>query len=443
MIETLSDSTVVVSAVTEAALADSVAALTTKISEAKGEALLYTNNVWMLISAALVFIMSLGFACVESGFTQAKNTVNILFKNTVDTCIGLVMYAIVGFGLMYPGFTAGSYSWFGFGGFGLSLPDGYTAIGYFNGSYTYWTDYLFQAVFCATAGTIVSGAVAERIKISAYFIFTVFLTGFIYPVLGSWKWGSGWLNDLGFYDFAGSTVVHSVGGWAALAAVIILGPRIGKYVDGKSMTFGNSSAPLAVIGVFLLWLGWFGFNGGSVLSADPQLISLVCVTTALAAATGGIGGMIGGMIAFKRLDLGMVLNGILAGLVGITAGADQMSPNEAMLIGIVCGLAVVFAVILLDKLKLDDPVGAISVHGVCGVLGTLAVGVLGQKAGLDQLKAQLIGIGAMGGSVFVLSYLILFIMDKIMGIRVSAEHERQGLDSHEHGMRGYTITYED
>lgn len=443
MIETLSDSTVVVSAVTEAALADSVAALTAKISEAKGEALLYTNNVWMLISAALVFIMSLGFACVESGFTQAKNTVNILFKNSVDTCIGLVMYAIVGFGLMYPGFTAGSYSWFGFSGFGLSLPDGYTAIGYFNGSYTYWTDYLFQAVFCATAGTIVSGAVAERIKISAYFVFTVFLTGFIYPVLGSWKWGGGWLNDLGFYDFAGSTVVHSVGGWAALAAVIILGPRIGKYVDGKSMTFGNSSAPLAVIGVFLLWLGWFGFNGGSVLSADPQLISLVCVTTALAAATGGIGGMIGGMIAFKRLDLGMVLNGILAGLVGITAGADQMSPNEAMLIGIVCGLVVVFAVILLDKLKLDDPVGAISVHGVCGVLGTLAVGVLGQKAGLDQLKAQLIGIGAMGGSVFVLSYLILFIMDKIMGIRVSAEHERQGLDSHEHGMRGYTITYED
>jgi Amt family ammonium transporter len=443
MIETLSDSTVVVSAVTEAALADSVATLTAKIDEAKGVALLYTNNVWMLITAALVFIMSLGFACVESGFTQAKNTVNILFKNTVDTCIGIVVFALFGFGLMYPGGFGIIDGVLGFSHFGLYTGEGYTPISYFNGSYTYWTDFIFQAVFCATAGTIVSGAVAERIKISAYFIFTVFLTGFIYPVLGSWKWGSGWLNDLGFYDFAGSTVVHSVGGWAALAAVIILGPRIGKYVDGKSMTFGNSSAPLAVIGVFLLWLGWFGFNGGSVLSADPQLISLVCVTTALAAATGGIGGMIGGMIAFKRLDLGMVLNGILAGLVGITAGADQMSPNEAMLIGIVCGLAVVFAVILLDKLKLDDPVGAISVHGVCGVLGTLAVGVLGQKAGLDQLKAQLIGIGAMGGSVFVLSYLILFIMDKIMGIRVSAEHERQGLDSHEHGMRGYTITYED
>lgn len=443
MIQILTDSTAALMAVPDTALADSVAALSTRITEAKAEALLYTNNVWMLITAALVFIMSLGFACLESGFTQAKNTVNILFKNSVDTCIGLIMYAIIGFGLMYPGFEAGSMSWFGFGGFGLHLPDGYTPIGYFNGSYTYWTDYLFQAVFCATAGTIVSGAVAERIKISAYFIFTVMLTGLIYPILGSWKWGGGWLNDLGFYDFAGSTVVHSVGGWAALAAVIVLGPRIGKYVDGKSMTFGSSSAPLAVIGVFLLWLGWFGFNGGSVLSADPELISLVCVTTCLAAATGGIAGMVGGMIAFKRLDLGMVLNGILAGLVGITAGADQMSPNEAMLIGTVCGFAVVFSVILFDKLKLDDPVGAVSVHGVCGVIGTLAVGVLGNMASMDQFVTQLIGVGAMGGTVFTISLLILFIMNKTMGIRVSAEHEKQGLDSHEHGMRGYTITYED
>lgn len=443
MIELLQDSTAAIAAMPDTALADSVAALSARIAEAKGEALFYTNNVWMIISAALVFIMSLGFACVESGFTQAKNTVNILFKNTVDTCIGLLMYAIVGFGLMYPGFEAGGHGFFGFAGFGLSLPVDYTPIGYFGGAYTYWTDYLFQAVFCATAGTIVSGAVAERIKISAYFIFTVMLTGFIYPVLGSWKWGGGWLNDLGFYDFAGSTVVHSVGGWAALAAVIVLGPRIGKYVDGKSMTFGNSSAPLAVIGVFLLWLGWFGFNGGSVLSADPELISLVCVTTALAAAAGGIAGMFGGMIAFKRLDLGMVLNGILAGLVGITAGADQMSPNEAMLIGVVCGFAVVGSSIMFDKLKLDDPVGAVSVHGVCGVIGTLAVGVLGNMASGHQFIVQLEGVAAMGGTVFIVSLLILFIMDKTMGIRVSADHEKQGLDSHEHGMRGYTITYED
>lgn len=446
MIETLADSTTV------SAGAD-LAALSTQIAESTQTSLFYTNNVWMLITAALVFIMSLGFACVESGFTQAKNTVNILFKNTVDTCIGLVVFALFGFGLMYPGQFNG---WFGFAQFGLSVPSDYLPISYASGHYTYWTDFLFQAVFCATAGTIVSGAVAERIKISAYFIFTFFLTGFIYPILGSWKWGSGWLWTAegdgyvikglglpGFYDFAGSTIVHSIGGWAALAGIIVLGPRIGKYVDGKSQTFGNSSVPLAVIGVFLLWLGWFGFNGGSVLSADPEAISLVCVTTCLAAACGGLGGMLGGMIAFKRLDLGMVLNGILAGLVGITAGADQMSPNEAMLIGLICGLIVVFSVIFLDKVKLDDPVGAVSVHAVCGVIGTLAVGVLGNLASIDQFLAQLVGVLAIGSVAFLGSLTLFYILDKIMGIRVSAEHEKQGLDSHEHGMRGYTITFED
>ncbi|MBL7874288.1 MAG: ammonium transporter, partial [Cyclobacteriaceae bacterium] len=288
-------------------------------------------------------------------------------------------------------------------------------------------------------------AVAERIKISAYFLFTIVLTGLIYPVLGSWKWGGGWLNDYGFYDFAGSTVVHSVGGWAALAGVIVLGPRLGKYVDGKAVTFPNSSVPLAVIGVFLLWLGWFGFNGGSVLSADPELISLVCVTTALAACTGGLGALVAGLFAFKRLDLGMVLNGILAGLVGITAGADQMSPNEAMLIGLLCGLVVVYAVIFFDKIKIDDPVGAISVHLVCGIIGTLAVGVLGNLAGMDQLMKQLVGIGSFALGAFLPSLLLFFILNKVMkgGIRVSAKHEQEGLDSHEHGMRGYTITFED
>ncbi len=358
MIEALSDTTFLDPGST-AALTDSLAVMSAKLTAASDNAVFTANNIWMLLSAMLVFIMSLGFACVEAGFTQAKNTVNILFKNTVDTTIGITTFALFGFALMYPGTFNG---WFGFAGFGLSLPDGYDPVGYASGGYTYWTDYLFQAVFCATAGTIVSGAVAERIKISAYFIFTIFLTGLIYPVLGSWKWGGGWLNDYGFYDFAGSTVVHSVGGWAALAGVLIVGPRLGKYVDGKSVTFPNSSVPLAVIGVFLLWLGWFGFNGGSVLSADPELISLVCVTTALAACTGGLGALLAGIFAFKRLDLGMVLNGILAGLVGITAGADQMSPNEAMLIGLVCGLVVVYSVIFFDKIKIDDPVGAISVH---------------------------------------------------------------------------------
>jgi Amt family ammonium transporter len=394
----------------------------------------------MLISTFLVFTMSLGFSCVEAGFTQAKNTVNILFKNTVDTTIGLVTFALFGFALMYPGTFNG---WFGFAGFGLNLPDGYEPVSYASGHYTYWTDFLFQAVFCATAGTIVSGAVAERIKISAYFIFTIFLTGIIYPVLGSWKWGGGWLNEYGFYDFAGSTVVHSVGGWAALAGVLIVGPRLGKYVDGKAVTFPNSSVPLAVIGVFLLWFGWFGFNGGSVLSADPELISLVCVTTALAACTGGLGALLAGIFAFKRLDLGMVLNGILAGLVGITAGADQMSPNEAMLIGLVCGLVVVYSVIFFDKIKIDDPVGAISVHLICGIIGTLAVGALGNLAGMDQFLKQLVGVGAFALGAFIPSLLLFFILNKVMGVRVSAKHEQEGLDSHEHGMRGYTITFED
>jgi len=441
MIEALPDSTLF-EPITTAALADSLQVMSARIAEAKATSLFTTNNVWMILSTALVFIMSLGFSCVEAGFTQAKNTVNILFKNTVDTAIGIVVFAMFGFAIMYPGTFNG---WFGFAGFGLNTPEGYDPINYASGHYTYWTDFLFQAVFCATAATIVSGAVAERIKISAYFIFTLFLTGLIYPILGSWKWGGGWLNDYGFYDFAGSTIVHSVGGWAALAGAIVVGPRLGKYEEGKAKTFANSSVPLAVIGVFLLWLGWFGFNGGSVLSADPELISLVCVTTALAACTGALGALAGGLIAFKRLDLGMVLNGILAGLVGITAGADQMSPNEAMLIGLVCGLVVVFAVILFDKVKIDDPVGAISVHLVCGIIGTLAVGALGNMAGGDQFIKQLVGVAVYAGGAFLGSLIVFFILDKVMkgGIRVSAQHEKEGLDSHEHGMRGYTITFEE
>jgi Amt family ammonium transporter len=442
MIEALSDSTVLDPG-TAAALADSLQALSARITAAENTSAFTTNNVWMLLATFLVFIMSLGFSAVEAGFTQAKNTVNILFKNTVDTAIGIVVFALFGFALMYPGTFNG---WLGFAGFGLSTAADYDPITYASGHYTYWTDFLFQAVFCATAGTIVSGAVAERIKISAYFIFTLFLTGLIYPILGSWKWGGGWLNDYGFYDFAGSTIVHSVGGWAALAGVIILGPRLGKYDEnGKAKTFSNSSVPLAVIGVFLLWFGWFGFNGGSVLSADPETISLVCVTTALAACTGAVGGFFAGLLSFKRLDLGMVLNGILAGLVGITAGADQMSPNEALLIGLICGLVVVFAVIFFDKLKIDDPVGAISVHLVCGIIGTLAVGVLGKMAGFDQFIKQLVGVGAYGAGAFGGSLLVFFILNKVMkgGIRVSAQHEKEGLDSHEHGMRGYTITYEE
>lgn len=448
MIETLTDSaTAVMSAGADvAALADSLQALQTKVTaaeEANGLTLFTVNNVWMMLSAALVFIMHLGFATVEAGFTQAKNTVNILFKNSITIAIGLISYAFVGFNLMYPGFTAGEYGWFGFAGFWLTLPETGLTSGY-NPGYTYWTDFLFQAMFAATCATIVSGAVAERIKISAYIIFTVIYVSLAYPIIGSWKWGYGFLNDMGFHDFAGSTLVHSVGGWAALAGIIILGPRIGKYIDGKSQDFPGSSVPLATIGVFLLWLGWFGFNGGSVLSADPGLVSLVLVTTTLAAAAGSVGGFVGGIALFKRIDFGMVLNGTLAGLVGITAGADLMSPLAAVVIGFISGFLVVLSVIFVDRvLKLDDCVGAVSVHLTCGVFGTLAVGIFGQKAGWDQFVTQLIGVAACGAAAFIVSFIIFKVCDLIYGIRVSTDHEKKGMDSHEHGIRGYTIIYED
>ena len=280
------------------------AAATADAAETAATALFTANNSWMIISAALVFIMSLGFATVEAGFGQSKNTVNILFKNTVDTLIGIVTFALWGFAIMYPGDFNG---FLGINAHGLGLNPGadYNPATYADGAYTYWTDFLFQAVFAATCATIVSGAVAERIKISAYFLFTIPFVGLIYPICGSWKWGGGFLDQMGFYDFAGSTIVHSIGGWGALAGIIMLGPRLGKYANGKVIDKPNSNISLGVIGVFLLWIGWYGFNGGSVLSADPESISLVCVTTTLAAAMGGLGGFLGGAMAFKRYDLGM------------------------------------------------------------------------------------------------------------------------------------------
>jgi len=399
--------------------------------------ILTVNNLWMMLCIALVFIMHLGFACVEAGFTQSKNTVNILFKNTLTPAIGLVSYTIIGFNLMYPAFEDGP-GWFDFSGFFL---DDFAGLDY-NQNYTYWTDFLFQAMFAATAATIVSGAVAERIKISAYFIFTIIFVGLVYPAIGSWQWGGGALAAMGFYDFAGSTLVHSVGGWGALAGIIVLGPRIGKYVNGKVIDKEGSSVPLATIGVFLLWFGWFGFNGGSVLSAEPQATSLVIMNTSLAAAAGALGGFLMGYFTFKRLDLGMVLNGILAGLVGITAGADLMTPGLSLLIGFIAGNLVVLSAIGLDKLKLDDAVGAVSVHLTCGIFGTLAVGIFGAKAGWDQFLNQLIGVAVCGAAAFGCALILFYLLKKTIGLRVSKEHEEQGLDSHEHGIRGYTITYE-
>ncbi|MGK0447588.1 MAG: Amt family ammonium transporter, partial [Polaribacter sp.] len=327
--------------------------------------ILTINNVWMMICTALVFFMHLGFAFLEIGLTRQKNTINILFKNLFIITSGLLLYCFVGFNLMYPGFGEGSAGIFGFAGFGLSSPltDAGSLDLAYNEGYTYWTDFLFQGMFAATAATIVSGAVAERMKILPFMIFTIIYVGFVYPVAGSWKWGGGFLQTLEtpFYDFAGSTLVHSVGGWAALVAVYLLGARIGKFKNGKAQAIPGHSIPLATAGVLILWLGWFGFNGGSVLSADPGLTSLTLVTTCLAAAAGGVIAALVSTIMYKNLDLTMFLNGILGGLVGITAGADQMSPTDAILIGAIAGAIIVFAVNLIDKLKLDDPVGAIAV----------------------------------------------------------------------------------
>ncbi|MEQ9425084.1 MAG: ammonium transporter [Cyclobacteriaceae bacterium] len=416
---------------------ESLASQTAELSAQIGDAVFTANNVWMMLATALVFIMHLGFAGVEAGFGQSKNTVNILFKNTLTPVIGIITYFIVGFNLMYPGFETPG--WFAFGGFFLDLPANGNSVEYAGGGYTYWTDFLFQAMFAATAATIVSGAVAERIKISAYLIFTLLFVGLVYPLIGSWKWGGGALDAMGFYDFAGSTLVHSVGGWGALAGIIVLGPRLGKYIDGKVVDKPGASVPLAVIGVFLLWLGWFGFNGGSVLSADPGLTSLVLVTTSLAACTGALGGFIAGYFVFKRLDLGMVLNGLLAGLVGITAGADVISPAWSLLVGLVAGVLVVFSAVALDKFKLDDVVGAVSVHLTCGIWGTLAVGIFG--AGMPFMP-QLYGVLICGAVAFTSAFLIFSVLKATMGIRVSEEHEESGLDSQEHGIRGYTIVYE-
>ncbi len=394
------------------------------------------NNVWMMFAAGLVFIMHLGFATLESGLTRAKNTTNILFKNTFIISIGILTYALMGFNLMYPGEFQWIPGWLGFGGFGLDPgPDGNTPA-YASGGYTYWTDFLFQAMFAATAATIVSGAVAERIKLSSFMIFSTVFVAVVYTTLGSWKWGGGWLDDAGFHDFAGSTLVHSVGGWGALAGVLLLGPRLGKYVKGRIQPIPGSSMPLAAVGVFLLWLGWFGFNGGSVLSADPGLTSLVLVTTCLAAAAGAVAAMFTSWFMSSKPDLSMSLNGILAGLVGITAGADVVSPASAVMIGAVAGVIVVFSVVLFDRIEIDDPVGAISVHLVCGVWGTLAVGIFSTNPEHGFLT-QLLGVAAYGAFAFGGAAAIFGLLKATVGIRVSPEEEIEGLDISEHGSHAY------
>ncbi len=393
------------------------------------------SMLWTCIAAALVLLMHLGFATLEAGMTQAKNTVNILFKNVFIIAIGILTYALIGFNTHYPadwiipnvlGFggpigdlNADADGTFGYGGVGLAM--------------TGFGDFIFQAMFAATAATIVSGAVAERIKLSSFMIFSLILVAIGYPVVGSWHWGEGWLDAMGFADFAGSAVVHGFGGFAALACVIILGPRAGKYVDGKIRPILGHNLPLAAIGVFLLFVGWFGFNGGSVLSAEPEELGLVFTTTALAASAGGLTAMFVSWILIKKPDLTMALNGILAGLVAITAGADAMGPMASILVGIIGGVIVVFSIIFLDKAKVDDPVGAISVHGVVGIWGTVAVGIFGGA----NFGVQVLGAVSVCAAAFIFSFIIFMILKVTIGVRVTAEEEAEGLDLCEHGQEAY------
>ncbi len=394
------------------------------------------NNIWMMVATFLVFIMHLGFASLETGLTRAKNTTNILFKNTAIVAIGILTYALCGFNIAYPGDDWMMGKYVGFAGFGLNPGDADMGPGYASGGYTYWTDFLFQAMFAATAATIVSGAVAERIKLSSFLIFSTIFVAIGYPIVVSWQWGSGFLSDAGFHDFAGSTLVHSVGGWGALVCAFILGARKGKYTDdGKSKAIPGHNLPLATIGVFLLWLGWFGFNGGSVLSGDAKGTSFVLVTTNLAAAAGVIGAMITTWCVQSKPDLTMILNGALAGLVGITAGADVISPLMSIIVGGVAGVIVVFSVLFIDQvLKVDDPVGAISVHLVCGIWGTLAVGIFGED---KNLGAQILGVVATGIFCVLFAGILFGILKATIGVRVDEKEEMRGLDISEHGLEAY------
>ncbi len=392
------------------------------------------NYVWTLIAACLVFFMQAGFAMVESGFTRAKSAVNIMMKNLMDFSMGSIAFWAIGFGVMFGTSKTG---WFGTDGFFLS---GWTGPEGDQWVLAFW---MFQCVFAATAATIVSGAVAERTKFSGYLIYSFVLCAFIYPIFGSWAWGSllnggGWLENLGFIDFAGSTVVHSVGGWAALAGAIVLGPRIGKYgPKGEIRAIPGHNIPMAAIGVFILWLGWFGFNPGSTTTGDSS-IAMIFVTTNLSAAMGAIFAMATSWIMFKKPEIGMSLNGALAGLVGITAGCANVSPTSAVFIGAISGVLVVLSVVTIDKMHIDDPVGAISVHGVCGAWGTLAAGLFNMGGTTSKIMiTQLIGIGAAFAWAFGTAFILFKVIDMTMGLRITKEEELLGVDIVEHGAHAY------
>jgi len=389
------------------------------------------NYVWTIIAACLVFFMQAGFALVETGFTRAKNAVNIIMKNVMDVSAGGLAFFLLGFGLMF-GTSAGG--WIGTDGFLLG------EIGDYSTEWSY-TFFFFQAVFAATAATIVSGAVAERTAFNSYLIFSVLITAFIYPVFGSWAWGSlfngsGWLEGLGFIDFAGSTVVHSVGGWAALAGAMVVGPRAGKYIDGKPQLIKGHSLPLAALGVFILWLGWFGFNAGSTTTGDTS-IALIALNTFLAAGAGATAAMVITWITNGKPDGAVTLNGVLAGLVGITAGCANLSPGFAIITGAIAGVLVHYSMKFLEK-KVDDAVGAVSVHGVCGAWGTLAAGLFDMGGfSLEVVGVQLIGIGAAFAWTFPVSYILFKVINAVLPLRVTEQLEVMGLDIHEHDAEAY------
>jgi Amt family ammonium transporter len=393
----------------------------------------HADYLWTLVAAALVFFMQAGFALVECGFTRAKNAVNIMMKNLMDFSVGSLAFWAFGFGLMFGVTQTG---WFGTSGFFLSdfKPGGDPWV------LAFW---MFQVVFCATAATIVSGAMAERTKFTGYLLYSVFISALIYPVFGSWAWGSlfngnGWLEQLGFIDFAGSTVVHSVGGWAGLAGAIVLGPRLGKYTkEGGVKPILGHSMPLAALGVFILWLGWFGFNPGSTTAANKD-IAMIFVNTNLAAAAGAVLAMFTSWIKFGKPEIGMSLNGGLAGLVAITSPCATVSPLSAVIIGAIAGIIVVFSVIFFDRVKVDDPVGAISVHGVNGAWGTLAAGIFNMGGTSAKIiGVQILGIVACFIWTFCTAFILFKIIDKTIGLRVSPGEEGEGLDMTEHGGIAY------
>ncbi|OFV94175.1 MAG: ammonia permease [Acidobacteria bacterium RIFCSPLOWO2_12_FULL_65_11] len=417
------------------------------------------DTMWTLLTAFLVFFMNLGFAMVESGMCRAKNVVNILAKNYIVFAVSSVAFLLTGFGLMFGdgnGFIGTSGIWF-VGGADSSPLTGADYTGVYSAlNWTgtpLWTKFFFQLVFAGTAATIVSGAVAERIKFSAFFLFSFVMVGLVYPIVGHWIWGGGWLAKMGMLDFAGSTVVHSVGGWAALTGAWLLGPRLGRYEGGRVNAIPGHSMTSATLGVFVLWFGWFGFNPGSTMAADWASIGHIAVTTNIAAATASISALLAMWAIAGKPDLGMTLNGGLAGLVAITAPCAFVSIESAFLIGLIAGVLVVAAVMFFDKIRLDDPVGATSVHLVNGVFGTLAVGLFADPTvspaaavvkpglfmggGTAQLMPQVIGVVAVGAFVLALTAVVWLIIKAVAGLRVSAQEEIEGLDMGEHGNVAY------